>query len=232
MKEAYPELAGRRETIAQAILAEEERFQQTLKEKIPLLEEAIAQAGPKGLSAEQAAHFYDTHGLSYGDILAACRDKNVSVPMRSDFDRALEELQRKSKGAHGFSKEIFSKDELVGLVGSLKQPTQFTGYAQLSGQGRVLAIIRENRFVDEAQAPAKVGVILDRTPFYGEAGGQVGDAGTLEGVSGEFQVLDTQWVGNILVHEGELIEGKIRKGEPVTAAVDSPRRHQGEDSRS
>ena len=224
MESAYPELTGRRETIAKAILAEEERFHQTLKDKIPLLEELLPKGSGTRLEAASAARFYDTHGLSYDEIAEVCRKKQVQPPSRADFDRALEELQAKSKSAGGFSRDIFSKDELLGLVGGIRQATEFIGYTQLTGQGKAAAIIQENRFVEEAKAPAKIGVILDRTPFYGESGGQVGDAGILEGPEGKLKVLDTQWVGSVLVHQAEVLEGRIRKSDPLSGRVDADRR--------
>lgn len=223
MQEPYPDLAARRETIRGAILAEEERFHQMLKEKLPLLREEIKAL--KGLlSAEAAARFYDTHGISFEEITAECSEAGVMPPPRAEFDQALEELQAKSKSVSGFSKDIFAKDELLGLVATIRQPSEFIGYAGLVGEGKILAIIQENRFVDEAKAPAKVGVILDKTPFYGESGGQVGDTGLLEGRDGKLKVLDTQRVGNVLVHQAEVVEGKIRKADLVDGLVDSHRR--------
>ena len=223
MQEPYPDLAGRRETIGGAILAEEERFHQMLKEKLPLLREEIKTLTGL-LSAEAAARFYDTHGISFEEITAECSEAGVTPPPRAEFDQALEELQAKSKSVSGFSKDIFAKDELLGLVAAIRQPSEFIGYAGLVGEGKILAIIQENRFVDEAKAPAKVGVILDKTPFYGESGGQVGDTGLLEGRDGKLKVLDTQWVGSVLVHQAEVVEGKIRKADLVDGLVDSHRR--------
>ncbi len=244
MKEAYPELAHARESIAKVIQTEEERFQQMLQEKIPLLRQEIRAVRPEhvegrtvtlqpaqrdrtAVSAETAARFYDTHGLSYEEIAEVCAEEKILPPSREEFEEALTELQAGSKQASGFSGAIFSPDSVAELVSGIRQPTEFTGYAGLvEKKAKVLAIIRENCLVEQAKAPAKVGMILDRSPFYGEAGGQVGDTGLLEGSSGRVRVLDTQRVGSVLIHEGELQQGSIRTGEPVRCEVDAGRRQQ------
>ncbi|MBI3312143.1 MAG: alanine--tRNA ligase [Candidatus Omnitrophica bacterium] len=230
MEPVYPELGGRGESIAQVILSEEEKFHQMLVEKLPLLREEIrgtvrqAHHDRNTFSAESAARFYDTHGLSYEEIAEVCRQEKAASPSRDEFEEALTLLQAKSKAASGFSKSIFARDELLGLVKEVP-PTQFIGYSDLTGRGSVLALIQDNRFVPEVKSGEKVGLILDRTPFYGEAGGQVGDTGLLEGPSGKLEVLDTQWAGSVLVHQAEVVEGRLKKGDHVAMSVDPHRRH-------
>ncbi|MBI3323019.1 MAG: alanine--tRNA ligase [Candidatus Omnitrophica bacterium] len=199
MEGPYPELAVRREGIAQVILSEEERFRQMLEEKMPLLEQVILEpVGPHEsiavLEAETAAQFYDTHGLSYEEIVDVCRKHGVKTPSRAEFEKALAELQAKSKKGSGFSGAIFTKDSIAELVSGIRQPTEFTGYSELTGRAKVLAVIRENH------------------------------AGFLEGPGGKMRVVDTQWVGNLLVHEGEVQQGAVRVGEEVTGIVDAARR--------
>ncbi len=230
MKGDYPELAQRRESISQVIKMEEERFLQTLEEKLPLLEAELQHLVPGTgtvpgtvvFPAAEAARFYDTHGLSYEEIVEVCRQESVAVPSKEDFEKALADLQAVSRSKSGFG-AIFSK----GLVlPNSVSPTDFIGYSELVGRTKVLAVLQEGRLVDQAKAPAKVGIVLDRSPFYAEAGGQVGDAGLLEGPVGKIRVLDTQSVGGILIHQGELQEGQIRKGDPITGTVDAARRWQ------
>ncbi len=235
MGTAYPELVSRRESIAKAILTEEERFQQTLTEKLPLLEDALRleSTGRPNESrvvfdiehlAQLAARFYDTHGLSYEEIAEICGKHGIAPPPREAFDKALEALQAKSRAASRFAGEIFAQDALQELVLKTASETKFVGYEQMTSRAKVLGLVRENRLVPSAQAPAPIGVILDVSPFYGEAGGQVGDAGTLEGPEGKLTVTDTQWVGHVLVHSAQLKEGRIQVGDPVTGRVDEKRR--------
>ncbi|MBI3615221.1 MAG: alanine--tRNA ligase [Candidatus Omnitrophica bacterium] len=258
--EGYPELTARRESIAKAIQAEEEKFQQTLEEKLPLLRQEIRGAGrpstepapdliggsgrPEGtglrqpvmvspsnhdrkiLTAEAAARFYDTHGLSYDEIVEVCRQENVIPPSREDFEKALNLLQAGSKASSKFGGEIFAKNTLQELIVQVARKTEFIGYDQLTAQAKVIGLIQENQMVKSVKAPAALGVILNRSPFYGESGGQVGDAGTLAGPEGKLKVTDTQWVGSVLFHRAELVEGKIQVNDPVAAEVDSKRRRQ------
>jgi len=220
---AYPELVHRRESIAQVIKAEEERFFQMLEEKVPLVEAEIQAKRGSALDAQTAARFYDTHGLAYDEIAEVCGKHSVKLPSKQEFEKALGDLQQKSKQGGGFSGAIFAKDALQETVSGIP-PTGFTGYEGLTAQAKVLGLVRENRLVDEAKAPAKIAVILDKSPFYGEAGGQVGDAGVLQAPEGKLKVADTQWVGSVLVHQAELTEGRVRVNDPVRAEVDASRR--------
>ncbi|MCM8794804.1 MAG: alanine--tRNA ligase [Candidatus Omnitrophica bacterium] len=224
MEQAYPELTHRRESIAKVILAEEEKFQQTLKEKIPLLREAIARSKHDApFDARAAAQFYDTHGLSYDEIVQECSRARVEAPKKADFEKALAQLQAKSKTASTFAGDIFAKDKMLELLAGRK-PTDFLRDAGLKAHARVVALVRDGRLVEEVRSPGPVDVVLDQTPFYGEAGGQVGDAGTIEAVEGKLAVSDTQWVGNLLLHRAQLQDGRVRVNDPVTASVDPERR--------
>ncbi len=219
MEKPYPTLLQRRESIAKVILTEEERFLKTIEEKRPLLEEEIV--AHQGLTAEAAARFYDTHGLSYEEIALVCQKKKVPPPSQEAVTQALGMLQAKSKVDSSFTGQIFAKDSLQELVTRVTQvTTDFVGYDRLSASAKVLGLIQENHLVTSVRAPASLGVILDRSPFYGESGGQVGDQGTLVGPEGKLQVTDTQWVGNVLVHRSDLKEGTIRLEDQVTATVD------------
>ncbi len=225
MGDAYPELAHRRESIAAVIKSEEERFLQMLEEKLPLLEAEIQTKKGSSLDARTAARYYDTHGLAYEEIAEVGKRHSVKLPSKQEFEKALAELQSQSKSGSKFG-DIFAKDKLMELLAG-KPPTEFLGYGRdLTAQAKVLALVQENRSVQEAKAPAPVEVILDRTPFYGEAGGQMGDTGLLVGPEGKVKVADTQWAGSILVHRGELTEGKIRVGDRLDAGVDAGRRLQ------
>ena len=232
MEEPYPELTHRRESIAKVILNEEEKFHQTLEDKIPLLRQEIrvvmvrqAHHDRDVFPAEAAARFYDTHGLSYEEIAAVCAEEKVAAPSREDFEKALTALQAKSKAASSFAGDIFAKDKLQELLISFKQTSEFTGYSgEMTAKAKVVGLIQENRLVNEVKAPAMVQVLLDHSPFYGEAGGQVGDAGVIQAAEGQLNVSDTQWVGNLLVHQAQLMEGRVRVSDPVTATVDTERR--------
>ncbi len=233
MEKAYPELTERRESIARAVLTEEERFHRMLAEKIPLLLGQIQKIKQgKGSRQDQAAQlveagarFYDTHGLSYEEIAEACQKEKLTPPERGDFDKAVATLQADSKAKSRFEGDIFAGDEIAELAHQVAQSTPFLGYDKLTLKTNVVGLIQGTQLVETVKGPDEVGIILDRSVFYGEAGGQIGDAGTLEGPQGKLQVLDVQWVGNVLLHRAMLTEGKIAVGDPVKAQVDAARRH-------
>ncbi|PIQ81957.1 MAG: alanine--tRNA ligase, partial [Candidatus Omnitrophica bacterium CG11_big_fil_rev_8_21_14_0_20_64_10] len=227
MGAGYPDLAGRAGRIAEVIRTEEERFDRTLEEKLPILRQTVERLGPGGVfPADAAARFYDTHGLSLEEIAESCRAAGVTPPPPADFEAALDQLQAASRAGSAFAGDVFAKDAARELVAGLKQTTRFIGYDRLSAAGRVVALLRGEKLEPSVKSAGPVGVILDATPFYGEAGGQVGDAGELTGPSGRLRVLDTQWIGATLLHRAELLEGKIAVGEQVTASVDPVRREQ------
>ena len=226
MGDVYPELIHRRESIAKVVLSEEQKFHQTLREKLPLLREAIQQLKQgKLFDARTAAIFYDTHGLSYEEIVEELVKAKLPAPSKADFEKALTDLQAKSKAASAFAGDIFAKDKMQELLAGTK-PTEFVGYSGLRGQGRVIGLVREGRLLNEIKTPGPVDLILDKSPFYGESGGQVGDAGVIEAAGGKLNVLDTQWVGSLLLHRAELSQGRVRVNDPVTAIVDLDRRKQ------
>jgi len=224
MGKAYPELIHRRESIAQVIQMEEKRFHQTLMEKLPLLDAALDLAKGGCFSAQDAARFYDTHGVAYEEIVQRCAERNIEPPHRAAFDEALARLQTESKQRSLFTGAIFAKDTWMEAVSSLSGSSAFVGYDTLKTSANVVGIIQGYRLVPSAKAPAQLGVVLDRSPFYGEGGGQVGDVGTLLGPEGILKVTDTQWVGNWLVHRADLIEGRISVADRVEAHVDEHHR--------
>ncbi len=246
----YPELAARRDHIKSVILGEEERYQQTLEEKIPLLEQELEQEitlyeadaggtyravkmkapqrGPsvqRSLPPDRAAWFHDTHGLPYEEIVEACKQKQVSPPSRDQFEKALAKLQEKSKVKSGFSGAVFA-ETLTGQIAALGLTTAFVGDAALEAKSKVVAILQDGRPVERLQAPASALVVLEATPFYGESGGQLGDQGTLAAAEGKLVVEDTKRVDSTIIHVARLVEGRVKVHDPVTAVVDPARRRQ------
>ena len=221
MAPGYPELAAQRERIAKVVLVEEERYQQTLIEKQPILEGELR----KGLTAERAAWLYDTHGLPYEEIEAVAQAARAAMPPRAQFDQALAALQVKSKTASGFSGAVFAQT-LTGQIAALGLTTAFVGDAALEGKSKIAAILQDGRPVETLSAPAQALIVLEATPFYGESGGQLGDQGMLTAEDGKLVVEDTKRVDATIVHVVRLVEGRVKVHDPVTAVVDPARRRQ------
>jgi alanyl-tRNA synthetase len=217
MGAAYPELTRGRAHAERVLKMEEERFAETLANGMVLLEAAIRNLrGVNVLDGDTVFKLYDTYGFPVDLTADVARERGLAID-QARFETAMEEQRRRSQEASKFA---------VDLRGGapLEARTQFRGYEGLSGSGRVVALLKQGTQV-EALEPGDAGeVVLDRTPFYAEAGGQVGDAGQLTASGVRFVVTDTQKRAAAHAHIGTLLEGRIRVGDELEAEVDGARR--------
>ncbi len=243
MGEAYPHLVERRDAILGAVEREEAQFGRTLDSGTRLLESALAGLAaeervvgrrPESLPADAPAipgdvafKLHDTFGFPIDLTVELAAEYGVGVD-RAGFDAALEEQRQRSRS--GKKAELARHAELAALYGSIQAgsgDTTFLGYETTTAEARVVGILRDGTAYDELTGHGEVEVILDRTPFYAEGGGQIGDRGVLRepgGGSVLVEVEDTQKpLGGLIVHRGTL-RGRIRVGETVEAAVDAERR--------
>jgi alanyl-tRNA synthetase len=227
MKGQYPELHQSRDRVARETLAEEERFGHTLRMAIPRLEEAIAEAkavrGEHRLSGETLFKLYDTYGLPR-DIVEEIASEHGIRCAWDDFEKELEQ-QRDRARLHAAA--WFKGAEIAPVVQdlALSTPTSFVGYDQSRAEAEVIAIVKAGHPGETITQGEEAEIILDRTPFYAEAGGQVADFGTLEGTQGVAEVLDVQRpLPTVTVHRVRVLRGVMRKGERVLAAIDEGRR--------
>ena len=243
MGEAYPHLVERREEILAAIGREEAQFGRTLDAGTRLLEEALAGIAatertigrrPEDLPGDApvlpgdvAFKLHDTFGFPFDLTVELAAEYGVGVD-KAGFEAALAEQRERSRS--GKKAELSKHAETAALYGAIQArggDTQFLGYDTTEAQGRVLAIVRDGLEFDELTGQGEAEVVLDRTPFYAEGGGQIGDRGELReagGGSGLFTVSDTQRpLGGLIVHRGTL-HGRLRVGETVDAVVDGERR--------
>ncbi len=226
MGEDYPELVQSREFISTVVENEERRFSDTLRFGLKVLYEEIEKLRSQGgdtISGEVAFKLYDTYGLSLDIVQDVARDEKLNVDVRG-YEREMEARRKMSQESWKGSgeKEISSGYKEL-LARGLK--VEFLGYGGLSAESKVLAILRDGVQVKEATEGQEVEIVLEQTPFYGEAGGQVGDTGWITSSGANFQVTDTIKVADtLIVHKGKLLSGRITKGETVTAQVDEERR--------
>ena len=214
---AYPELT-RGKTHAERLLRhEEERFAETLANGMVLLEGAIRNLrGAKVIDGDTVFKLYDTYGFPLDLTADIARERGLSVD-QARFDTAMEEQRRRSQEASKFGVDVRADT-------SVDARTLFQGYERLKASGRVLALLKDGAEVDALEPGERAEVVLDRTPFYAEAGGQVGDAGELTAVGTLFEVTDTQKRGAAHSHIGTLKSGTIRIGEELEAQVNGARR--------
>ena len=216
MGEAYPELRVSKARVAEVLEQEEARFAETLENGMGVLESALA-SGEKLLDGDTVFKLYDTYGFPVDLTADICRERGVRIDM-AGFEAAMEEQRERARAASRFS-------TAAGLAYSGNK-TEFHGYESLSLKAKVIALYREGAQVNELDTGEVGVVVLDRTAFYAESGGQVGDRGELAGAAGTFVVDDTQKIqAEVFGHHGKQRTGMLRVGDPVTAQVDTVSRH-------
>jgi alanyl-tRNA synthetase len=225
MGDAHPEIRQSRGFVEQIVQAEEERFLNTLRQGLTLLDDyimAAKRAGDREISAGSTFKLYDTFGFPLELTEEIAAEKGLHVD-RKGFYTLMEKQREVARGARqvevSVPKEIYS--------GAFDQygPSKFVGYTQLKSQTTLQAIIVDNRVSQKAEAGQAVEVVLGRTPFYAEMGGQVGDTGFIETDTGRVKVADTLTPHlGLIVHKGKVVEGEIAVGSKATASVDGERR--------
>ncbi len=224
----YTELREHEKAIVKFIRREEERFSGTYATGVEQLEKMVAElpsTGAKTLPGAKAFLLYDTFGFPLDIAERILADRKVAVD-RDGFERAMEEQREKARKKAKMAGDIFK----VGPIQKIKQSvaeTEFLGFDSLRADATALALLTEEDAVSEAgeAGPQRVRLVVDRTPFYSEAGGQVGDTGLVVGGSGfEARVVDTQKVEGYALHEIEILRGAVRVGDRVALRVDEARR--------
>jgi alanyl-tRNA synthetase len=227
MGEAYPELVRQRAFIRQVVTAEEERFARTLEGGLLRLEELVAAAKAEGrgrLRGEDVFRLYDTYGFPREMTWDVAREEGLEVDWEG-FEREMERQRARARARSTFL--VAQPAPSLQALAERGVRTEFVGYRRLRASAEVVALLRDGVGVDAAEPGEAVEVVLDRTPFYAEAGGQVGDTGWLRSSSARFQVLDTQRpAGQVVVHRGVVREGTRRVGDRVRAEVDAARRRE------
>ena len=226
MGDAYPELVRAQASIESTLEAEEERFRRTLGRGLALLDEATQGMGSGDkLAGDTAFRLYDTYGFPLDLTQDALRARGMSVDT-DGFDAAMEQ-QRETARASGFSSGEAAPDAVWHSVRDEAGASEFLGYGAESGTGRLKAIVAGGQSVPGLKAGESGELVFDQTPFYGESGGQIGDAGVIEFESGaRFVVDDVQkHAGDLHGHVGTLESGSITPGDSATLTVDSGRRN-------
>ena len=222
---AYQELVRAQPLIEETLLREETRFRQTLEKGLKLLDEATGDLAEGGtLPGETAFKLYDTYGFPYDLTEDALRSRGLTVD-REGFDSAMAEQKAAARAAWKGSGEKAS-DEIWFDIAEKAGNTEFIGYSSTEGEGEVLAIVKDGVNFDSASAGETVTIVTNQTPFYGESGGQMGDAGTITSLSGLVaDVEDTaKPLGRLHAHRAKIGQGSIKVGDTVHLSVDVNRR--------
>ncbi len=216
MGEAYPELVAAQSKVEQVLKQEEERFAETLEHGMAVLEGAM-QKEDRMLDGSTVFKLYDTYGFPLDLTADIARERGFTVDF-AGFEAEMEQQRNRARAASRF--QMQTGVEYTG------QPTEFRGYETLEDDAEVLALYRDGSSVTQVEAGENAVVVLDRTPFYAESGGQAGDAGELVSASGTFTVTDTLKIQvTVFGHHGKMATGRLAVGDRLTARVDGVRRH-------
>jgi alanyl-tRNA synthetase len=219
----YPEIVEKREFIERVIRTEEERFHETLSDGLAILSELAAKAKAEGkteISGPDAFKLYDTYGFPLDLTEDFAAEKGMTVD-RAGFDAAMQEQRERARSAR---QESESMKVQGGPLADFTVKSEFVGYTDLVASAKVIAIVHENEFVDLVGTGETCQVILDRTPFYAESGGQVSDSGVMIGAGGQLKLVVedvSKAPHGQHVHTVRVEAGVLRKGEQVEAAVSS-----------
>ncbi len=227
MGAAYPELVRAQPLIEATLQQEETRFRQTLQNGLRLLDEATANmAAGDTLAGETAFKLYDTYGFPYDLTEDALRVQGLGVD-RAGFDAAMAEQKAAARAAWKGSGEQASGEIWYDIADEFGG-TEFTGYTSVVGEGQVVALVRDGKRVDSASAGEQVTILTNQTPFYGESGGQSGDAGIISGDNGLRAIVEdtAKPLGRLHAHQARIENGSVSVGQTVQLAIDAERRDQ------
>jgi alanyl-tRNA synthetase len=225
--EQYPELVQRHDYITTTLRYEEERFRHTVQAGLARLEEMLADAETQQrapLAGERVFTLYDTYGFPVELTREIAAERGITVDMEG-FERAMAAQRQRAREASGISEKLFVQTgAALAELAQQTNPTEFVGYETLACEAQVVGLVRGGDLIPEAQAGETVEIVLNRTPFYAEAGGQVGDTGIIEWHGGRAEVLDTQKANDYYFHHARILKGTFQLGETVQAQVDAERR--------
>ncbi|KRQ86876.1 Alanine--tRNA ligase [Caloramator mitchellensis] len=225
-KDAYPELGEKREYIKKVLKVEEERFDETIDQGMNILQEYVNDLKKNDkniLDGEKAFKLYDTYGFPIELTLEILEESNMAIDLEG-FNREMEAQKERARAAREET-NFMGTDVDVFMTLSADVNTVFEGYNNTISRGNILVIVKDGQIVEEANKGEEVTVILDRTSFYAEMGGQVGDKGIIEGDGFRIEVEDTKkTANNKVIHIGKIVDGKAYKGAEATSIVDKARR--------
>ena len=217
MGDAFPELKSAQAQVERILKKEEERFAETLGLGMKILEACVAKIEGLTIPGQTVFQLYDTYGFPVDLTADYARENNLTIDY-AGFEAAMSAQRDRARSASSFGSDYSQEIKLEGQ-------TEFTGYGQLDDQARIVALYQQGKEVDSLDADQEGIVVLDKTPFYAESGGQIGDRGRIVADGAVFEVVDTQKQGGTLfLHKGRLVSGSFAKGQTCIAQVNATNR--------
>ncbi|MBF8638016.1 alanine--tRNA ligase [Pseudomonas putida] len=217
MGEAFPELGSQQAHIERVLKAEEEQFAKTLEQGLRILEQDLAQLQGDVVPGDVVFKLYDTYGFPMDLTADIARERELTID-EAGFEREMEAQRERARSASAFGMDYNS------LV-KVDSATEFLGYEATEASARIIALYHDGQSVDQLGEGQEGVIVLDRTPFYAESGGQVGDSGYIQAGSARFDVRDTTKTGGAFLHHGVVATGALIVGSPVQTKVDADVQH-------
>ncbi|MFG0684304.1 alanine--tRNA ligase [Pseudomonas sp. WSY_20] len=217
MGEAFPELGSQQAHIERVLKAEEEQFAKTLEQGLRILEQDLAQLQGNVVPGDVVFKLYDTYGFPMDLTADIARERELTID-EAGFEREMEAQRERARSASAFGMDYNS------LV-KVDSATEFLGYEATEASARIIALYHDGQSVDQLGEGQEGVIVLDRTPFYAESGGQVGDSGYIQAGSARFDVRDTTKTGGAFLHHGVVATGALVVGSPVQTKVDADVQH-------
>ncbi|MEB8058395.1 alanine--tRNA ligase [Pseudomonas fulva] len=217
MGEAFPELGSQQAHIERVLKAEEEQFAKTLEQGLRILEQDLAQLQGDVVPGDVVFKLYDTYGFPMDLTADIARERELTID-EAGFEREMEAQRERARSASAFGMDYNS------LV-KVDSATEFLGYEATEASARIIALYHDGQSVDQLGEGQEGVIVLDRTPFYAESGGQVGDSGYIQAGSSRFDVRDTTKTGGAFLHHGVVATGALIVGSPVQTKVDADVQH-------
>ncbi|UVL57795.1 alanine--tRNA ligase [Pseudomonas sp. B21-035] len=217
MGEAFPELKQQQANIERVLKAEEEQFAKTLEQGLKILEQDLAELKGTVVPGDVVFKLYDTYGFPMDLTADIARERELTID-EAGFEREMEAQRERARSASAFGLDY---NTLV----KVDVATEFTGYNATEGSASIVALYKDGKVVEQLGEGEEGVVILDRTPFYAESGGQVGDTGYLQADNVRFDVRDTTKTGGAFLHHGVVASGTLTVGTQVQTRVDADVQH-------
>jgi len=216
MGDAYPELVAKVEMVSNILLKEEQRFAETLEQGMKLLQEGAQSLKDHVITGEIAFKLYDTYGFPIDLTADYARENNLTVDL-DGFEKAMDAQRERARSSSSFA-------TAQSALPTVDFSTEFTGYESLQSEANIQAIYKDGEEMSVIREGDKAYLVLDKTPFYAESGGQVGDQGVISTPTAVFNVSDVQKEGEAYFHIGRVVSGEFQQQQNVTATVDEGQR--------
>ena len=216
MGDAYPELETHQNRLSSIIRSEEEQFARTLDNGMQVLENAIDAMTGKILQGNVIFQLYDTYGFPTDLTNDIARERSFQLDMEG-YEKCMAKQRRLARKASRFGARSVSTKTIDGF-------TKFIGHKDTESEATICAILKNDEFIERCQADDEVTIVLDRTPFYAESGGQIGDSGSIQLNGNEFQVTDCRKADDHHLHFGKVVMGELRLGDSIKSSVDKQKR--------